>query len=96
MTSHDTDPARSFTTLSLHVGADWATVCHLYPHRPPILSVTVGPTSFTLAPADGDTVTADHLQFARTLLDAVNTYLVDCERITRATQNDEPPAENAA
>lgn len=95
MTSHDGAPPESFSTLSLHVGAGWYAVCHTYPHRPPILSVTAGPTTFSLSPA-GDAVPADQLQFARALRDAVNTYLADCERIAHAAQNDTPPTENAA
>ncbi|ABW15651.1 hypothetical protein Franean1_6309 [Parafrankia sp. EAN1pec] len=95
MTSHDTDPTPSFTTLSLHVGTSWYVVCHTYPDRPPILAVTAGPTSFALDPAS-DVVTTDHLPFARALLNEVNTYLVDCERVALAAQNDGPPAENAA
>ncbi|ABD10410.1 hypothetical protein ThrDRAFT_03756 [Frankia casuarinae] len=95
MTGHDADPSGSFTSLALYVGTSWYAVCHSYPHRPPILSLTVGPTALSLSSvAEADP--AAHLAFARALRDAVNTYLADCERIALAAQNDAPPTENAA
>ncbi|WP_018635891.1 hypothetical protein [Parafrankia elaeagni] len=95
MTSHDSHPRRSSTHLALHIGTDWHATCHTYPNRTPILSVDASLSMFSLSPAGG-TVTADHLQFARTLRDAVTIYLADCERIARAQQNENPPTENAA
>ncbi|KPM54690.1 hypothetical protein ACG83_14565 [Frankia sp. R43] len=95
MTGHDGELHRSVTHLALHVGTDWHTMCHTYPHRSPILSVDAGPSLFSLSVAGG-TVTADHLRFARTLQQAVSTYLAECEPIASAVQNDNFPAENAA
>ncbi|SQD94585.1 conserved hypothetical protein [Parafrankia sp. Ea1.12] len=86
----------SSTHLSVHVGTDWRVLCHTYPDRPPILSLDINRAALTLAAADG-AVTPDHLRFARNLLAAVNTYVLDCERIHLAEQGaGNPPEENAA
>ncbi|ETA03996.1 hypothetical protein CcI6DRAFT_00520 [Frankia sp. CcI6] len=79
----------SSTHIGMHVGSGWSVRCHTYPDRPPILSVRAGETHLSLSVAN-DAVTSDHVEFAYTLLAAVNDYLIECERIRFAVLGDPP------
>ncbi|TCJ34094.1 hypothetical protein E0504_34780 [Parafrankia sp. BMG5.11] len=80
------DGLRSSTHLGLHVGADWSARCHTYPDKPPILAVTTGRTTLSLSAA-GNAATSDQVDFAYTLLAAVNDYLIECERLRFTAQD---------
>lgn len=51
-----------------------------YPDRPPILSAWTDTVGFKLSVGKYE-VDADHLAFARDLLDAVTEYLAECQRL---------------
>jgi hypothetical protein len=53
--------------------------CHAYPDRPAILSLTDKCVSVTVTIPDSDQVTADDLDTARRLADAVARYITDLE-----------------
>jgi len=89
------DGLRSSTHLGLHAGADSSARCHVYPDKPPILSVTLGRTNVSISSAGG-AVTSDHVEFSYTLLAAVNDYLIECERLVFAAQDAADPPEDLA
>ncbi|ABW14686.1 conserved hypothetical protein [Parafrankia sp. EAN1pec] len=82
---------RSYTTLGLHIGAEWSVLCHTYPDRAPILVVDAGRVSLSVSAME-QAPDARHADFAYKLLAAVNDYLIAYENYQFETQE----AANAA
>jgi hypothetical protein len=65
---------------SLHLTGNSSIECHTYDDRPAILSVRDAHVSVSVTVPDSGTVTAEDIETARRLADAVARYIADLER----------------
>jgi len=76
----------SFSSVCLHVGADWRTYCHTYDDRTPILALNAGASvSVSIKGRNADQAA---VEFARALVRDAQVLAAEVERLHAAQLED--------
>ncbi|SBW18300.1 hypothetical protein FDG2_0616 [Candidatus Protofrankia californiensis] len=81
-------PGASGWHVGVQVGSDWSARCFTYPDERPILVLNTSQVGLSLSVLGG-VVTANHINFAHSLVQAANEYLIECERLLMDRQADD-------
>jgi hypothetical protein len=78
--------ARSFSSFGLYVGSDSRVNCHHYGNKNPILAISAGGCSVSIAP-EGRDATDSAVEFARELARKAQEFADEVERLHTARQD---------